>query len=663
MGLARIFILLLVGGLTACRCGRSDLGGVELGFRVSGDTVEFGRVLEGAQVVRKVTLYSESRTTVTVAASTNGRFSAPPSVDITAGGSAELAVTFTAGDTVATATLTLSANRRSVEVQMRGEGVRPLSCAPSAPCKDARFDLESGACVESESPESSACTPSDVCLNKGLCRSGQCLGTPRGCDDQDKCTNDSCAKSVGCVHTPVMCPAPGQACRIAICDPTSGCGQGPAPDLTLCGTLDCVTMNICQGGNCTSRETPDGTRCSPQTPCQGPGTCQNDVCVRPDAGVMESDYRLTLPFPPVGDIAAEPVLLAHQGHLFFETCGDGGVDAGCYLASFTSTGFQRFFTPHDAGVTARLALVSDGGIALLADDGIRVFTPGTGTPVATYSVDGGTTSVGGVAGLADGTLYASFALAADGGQNVTRFDPDGGVETFEGLGGLAAVQLAGNVQYYRIDGGRSVLQGDGGVLPLAALTDAGESLIAAEDRLVVGGRYLVAPDGGVKDLTPADAGVTDALASYTLMGQGQVVLFDRRCQPEAMSCATSLIGNYARAFAAITGAPLWSGPVDPQPGYSLLDVALAGYGTVLTLTEKADQAWVQLVLGTSRVYSCPLPSGGKIAGATFSRGYLYVIVERSGVWRLEAYDLRETPISTSGWPQRFGVSGQRRAMP
>jgi hypothetical protein len=103
------------------------------------------------------------------------------------------------------------------------------------------------------------------------------------------------------------------------------------------------------------------------------------------------------------------------------------------------------------------------------------------------------------------------------------------------------------------------------------------------------------------------------------------------------------------------------------PGGTLLETAAGDFNSLLALTQEVTDggttAFVHLLLGTRRVYACPLPAEGRVGGAAFSRGFLYVLIERAGGWRLEAYDLLGTPFATSGWPQRFGVSGQRRSVP
>ncbi len=708
---ALAFLLALALGL-GCRCGAPPvLGGVELGFRVSGDTVDFGRVLEGAQVLRQVTLFSESRAETAVAVSTEGPFAAAAEVLVPPGSSVDVAVTFTAGNARELGALVLSANGKSVKVPLVGEGVRPLPCVASAPCRTSRFDLDTGRCVEADSPEGARCTPADECLENGTCRSGQCLGTPRTCDDQNKCTSDACAKGLGCVHTPVVCPTPTAACRVATCDPLAGCGEGPAPDEFVCGSVDCKISNLCISGVCKPLKTVDGVRCSLPTPCQGAGACRNEVCVRPDAGELVPDYALSLPFAPVGALPREPVLLAHQSNLFWQTCGDGGVDAGCFLSSFTGTGFQRFFASlEDAGASASaLVQVGDGGVVLLSEDGLRVLHVGSGQALASLpfsalsppdaGLDGGRylprSAADRVARAANGELFAAVDWywlpgGADAGED--GGEPDAGPPRFAGQtlvgysvdGGRQewslprrearlAFDVEGGLQLLGPEGDRAMLErADGGlVLRVWPELDGGgvvPHLLTAGARVLYGGRYLFALDGGaVADLGVVDGGLYLPLPLYSVATRSELTLFERRCLPEAQSCPPELLTPFARGLDLRTGAPLWEGQVAVYPGGTLLESAAGDSSAVLALTdETADggsTAFVSLLLNGRRAYACPLPPQGKVGGAVFSRGFLYVLIERGGQWRLEAYDLQGSPISGAGWPQRFGVSGQRRAQP
>ena len=97
-------------------------------------------------------------------------------------------------------------------------------------------------------------------------------------------------------------------------------------------------------------------------------------------------------------------------------------------------------------------------------------------------------------------------------------------------------------------------------------------------------------------------------------------------------------------------------------------MAVVQGGAVGTLSDVAldggPMAHVQLFAQGERVALCPLKDRPRIAGASHVGRFLYVVLERDGVWRLEAFDLGAFGFAeTRGWPQLHGVSGTRRARP
>src|SRR5512140_2731925 len=99
--------LVLAGG---CRCNDSGLGGARGDFRPQETSVDFGRVLEGEQSHRTVTLVGTGRAGVTVTASTSAPFSVTEdSVSVPGGGTVTLEVVFTAGSEPVQGTLVLTA--------------------------------------------------------------------------------------------------------------------------------------------------------------------------------------------------------------------------------------------------------------------------------------------------------------------------------------------------------------------------------------------------------------------------------------------------------------------------------------------------------------------------------------------------------------------------
>jgi len=205
-----------------------------------------------------------------------------------------------------------------------------------------------------------------------------------------------------------------------------------------------------------------------------------------------------------------------------------------------------------------------------------------------------------------------------------------------------------------------------------AQEDGGTSLAVADGRLFVGARLFanredggmawVDWDGGTRQLTPLD--------EPALLLDDVGYAFARSC-PDAGSapCSGELERLVLRALNAQTGQTAWEVSVLPldAPG-TLHEASLVRGGAVGTLTDVAVDggplAHVQLFAAGQRVAICPLRDRPRIAGASHVGRFLYVVLERDGAWRLEAFDLG--PLGTAetrGWPERHGVSGTRRAMP
>ncbi|MFZ5471823.1 MAG: hypothetical protein ACOZIN_20530 [Myxococcota bacterium] len=674
----------------ACRCDPL-IGGVEVGFRVDGSPIDFGKALQGTQVSRLVTLSSTGRAALTVAVATEGPFTAPAEVVVPGGAEAALEVVFTAGDGPAEGKLLLTANERTLAIDLRGRGVPVPPCIPSAPCREARFELESEACVESVVVDGAACRPDSECLENGLCQSGVCVGSPRSCDDANRCTTDACAEGLGCVHSPVSCPASGNPCQVPVCEPLSGCAQAPAMDGTLCGSVDCTTAHLCIGGACQVLPTPDGFVCAPATPCQGEGKCLAQQCVRPDAGELLPAHAVMLPAAREGRLRP----IAHNGNLFWSMCAEPSAsDAGCRLTSYTGSGFLRFDVPHADERARQVVNVSADGVLVLASDALEAYAAGNGSllwsaPFASLRPDAGVegrSSVEAVARLVDGgylaAIHWSAKESADGGwvpsrsASVARFDADGGAVELAfladaGAQPLAAVDELGRLFLYDPTGPLTRVHFDGGEAALQVLADVPglRSLAAANGALVAGAQHLFDADGGVHGTLAGmdDAGQALFFLPELLLSGPRGYGFYRRClAPFGPACTQDEKATFLRAFVPTDGGVLWETKILPEgaPG-RLEEAALVSGGAVVTFTEVeldgGRQAHVQLFAQGKRVFVCPLVPGAHLQGAVFERGFLHAAVERDGGWRVETYDLQMLPLESLGWPQRDGVSGERRA--
>jgi hypothetical protein len=688
----------------ACRCDEPPVGNARGDFRPQETEVDFGRVLEGTESRRTVTLIGTGRAAVTVTATVRPPFSvAQGTVLVPGGGTATLEVVFTGGNGPAEGTLELTAGSRAASVTLRGVGVRPLACVPTAQCLESRFELEPGVCREFPAPDGRICIPSSLCQEKGRCQAGVCVGTPRSCDDDNPCTVDSCSATEGCVTTPVVCPQPTNPCRVGVCRTDRGCGEENAPNLTVCGPFSCKEANVCLSGTCRP-VSPDGLLCAPATPCQGEGRCGGGECQRPDAGDLVPAFSQALGGAPVAEVGG-PVLLAHGGALYASLCG-GEEDAGCRLVSFTENGLLRFEAPYSDGGVRTLLTVSDAGVLMLEPEALESYAlanPGAllwQVPLrAQGAPDAGgvpSTGAGRVALTAEGEVVSLISwedaglpevpatlvhLSTDGG--VRRAGP---VEGFGGASARVAIDEQGQV-FLGAQGGERLSRaepedaGTGFVtVPVVSMQrDGGASLAVAAGRLFAGTRHFASADGGA--LTP-DGGVLahvdwDGGARHLTPLDEPVLLlrevgyaFARACPGDGgVPCAPEVERLVLRALDARTGQTDWEVPLLPvdAPG-TLHEASLVSGGAVGTLTEAATDggllAHVQLFFQGERQLVCPLPGRPRIAGAAHVGRTLYVLLEREGAWLLEAYDLGTLGnAETHGWPQRHGVGGTRRARP
>lgn len=724
-----LVVALFLAALAGCRGCDNGIDPLDADFRVDPSTqsIEFGRVLEGTHVTKTVIVLAETRASLTITAAVDTPFQAPASIDIPGGGQAEVAVTFVAGNGESTGTLVLTGSKRTIEVPLHGTGVRPPNCLPSGPCIESNYSLEEDRCIETQSPDDTACDPGSVCLEQGRCRAGLCLGVARTCDDNNACTNDGCSMLSGCVNTPRTCPAPSDPCKVAACDPVTGCGEAPADDGKICGAVDCVSGHFCVAGACQVLPTPDGFLCSAAVACLPEGRCFQQECRRPDAGPWLPRWSATVPGLPS---TAAPALLGSAGNLFFSTCGvprpapdagdDGGADAGapdagpsdggldggtddagaddagvdggtldageddggvCALASWTSSGFDRFVVPYEfdaVGGPRRLVNLSPRGVLLALDGGLELRTGMTGTRIDSVEV---VPSPGGVAVSPDGGIQ----LLLDDG-TLTTWTASGLVPVLAlGGQGVLALDVRGTLYAWEPDAGvlsRVRVLDDGGVAVDALHPDAGNgSLIATGVSVVAGGRQQIVwlPDGGTseRDLTwTSPAGVLqDALPRGVLASSDSVVVFARRCVFPLMSCLPADEETWVRVTDSSSGALRWETKVLPAGASArIVESALITYtpGALATLVEAdfaaqdaGTGAYLQIFADGQRDVLCPLPpESTHLRGAHFASGRLFVFVDGAdaGV-RLEAYDLNALPLSFSGWPQADGVEAQRSATP
>jgi hypothetical protein len=705
--------------LGACRCG-TDVNMVETRFRVppESQSIDFGRVLEGTLVTRQVTLIAETRVPVSVGAATASPFSVEPLVEIPGGSQLDLEVAFRAGNGESNGELVLTSGRQEVRVGLRGVGVREPPCLPSSACRLSKYSLELDRCVESVAPDESPCEPDSQCLEQGRCRMGQCLGIARRCQDNDACTSDACSMDAGCVHTRIACPQPTAPCRVPTCDSRTGCGEATAPDGTPCGPSNCTSTKACVAGACLDIPTPDGTECAPAIACYGVSRCRAQKCERPDAGAFLPTWSARIEGTPV---AEAPALLSFGGSLFFTVCGlppppdagvvtdggdagvpdaavpdagvgdggardaglvDGGADGGvvdagpgtwCAVASYTSTGFDRFILRVDD--EERLAHVGPAGLVLRVDGGLVFRSRAMGAFLGGWET--GPLLASQVAMLSDGGVVV--AVRGDGGTHLVVTSTLVASELAFVPGPVTHLAAGLDDAVYALGPGALRRHGslaDGGVGLDVALLDGGDPrlLALADDAVVAGDRLLQwTPQGFLAPRAfeaPSDAGLA---ARDVLVTPTTVFLFFRGCAVLAMSCLPEDEVGWVRAFSRNTGALLWEDTLLPERTRGRLIEA-----TALRVPGTADNPLAAVVEGAGedgglvnglvvsvdggRALECPFPDGtGRLATGVFTPGQLLTLATRpdGGVF-LEAWNLGALPLETSGWTAAEGVSGQRR---
>ena len=676
--------------LSGCRCGDGSLGTVELGFRVEGSPVDFGRVLQGQTVQRELTVISTSRGSVVLEASADSPFSVETPLSLPGGASVTLPVSFTAGVGLSEGELVLTQGQRRLSVPLRGVGVVPLPCPPSAVCRRAHFEVESGLCVEEVSPDGDACTPQNICLEAGVCQQGACLGTPRSCDDGDRCTTDGCSPTAGCVHSLFACPTPVNPCHVSVCNSDRGCQEAVAPDQVVCGPLNCVTANLCLSGTCTAVATPEGFVCAPKTPCEGVSRCHQQVCTRPDAGPMTRLFSASSALPPA---TTEGGLLLYQGNLYFERCA---VDGGCELASYTQSGFERNRSPAPDSARRRVVGATDGGVVVGSDRGFEAYSAFDGALAWAFGFERLTrppeapgaapvwssqaqTAVSAGSEVWSVVGWATDAGPLEGARTLFKLRPDGGLSSEQVLrepfaASVVALDRFDRALLYDPDGGAvALLNGADAGLQWVACGGGPASLGLSDGLALVGGRAILDLDAGLcRGPLPwlDDAGLPgEVLARPALLSAGQAYGFYRSCGGALSPCGAGQKQTLVRAFdaRALDGGYRWEAPVTPLGvAGSVVEAAvvpLAGGGVVTLselVTDAGPLAHLQYFSQGARVFACALPAGTHVQAGSFETGTLYVLAQRDGGQWVEGYDLAALPIAGGGWATPDGTAGSRR---
>ena len=330
----RVFFLVLA---LCSGCERGGLKPIVGDLEVSPRSIDFGQVFVGAQRELPVVLSNRSRAERVLTVTSTDPFSSAQEVVLPGGSELAMLVHFApgaAGET--TGTLVLRDATEAFEVALVGTGEEVPPCSASAACQVSAFDQALGLCVESQAQDGASC--SNACITGGRCTSGRCVGLAMDCADADLCTVDGCDPTSGCLHLAEACAAPTNPCKAARCDPALGCVENDVRDGTSCGAADCVTAQICLQGQCKALPVPDGAACSPATPCQGPGSCQQGLCERPAATALVEAWSYAFPGMTFSFRGVTDALQ----NLYWLECGASGP---CAAISSTRDGVLRFRTP------------------------------------------------------------------------------------------------------------------------------------------------------------------------------------------------------------------------------------------------------------------------------------------------------------------------------
>jgi hypothetical protein len=165
-------------------------------------------------------------------------------------------------------------------------------------------------------PRMGDCDDLDVCTRNDICRDGVCVGSPISCDDGNQCTVDTCDPATGCHWTnadgtpcetgnlctndtcqggvcapgpPVSCGSDDE-CRVASCDPATGCTTEPLTGNRCNDGDDCTVDNRCSNGFCDEgRPFCEGHSCED---CSRTWGAIGDICVENFLGLGPACFCL-----------------------------------------------------------------------------------------------------------------------------------------------------------------------------------------------------------------------------------------------------------------------------------------------------------------------------------------------------------------------------------
>ncbi len=255
----RVWLVAFCAVTALSGCGSGGTESVQARFEVHAEVIDFGTGRVGLRRTAGVTVRNLGRGDERFELRTTGPFEAPHSVNVPAGGSIDVAISFLAASTGASeGVLTVAADSGAEvrEVRLLAFAVGEDDCAPTEdPCHVAAV-RDDGTCEVRARPDGEPCD--SACLDDGRCQAGACVGHARSCDDGIDCTLDVCAPDEGCLNIPddSAC-GENSTCATHSCSPVAGCLETHAPDGTECGWEDCSGTSVCLSGTCQRVERQD----------------------------------------------------------------------------------------------------------------------------------------------------------------------------------------------------------------------------------------------------------------------------------------------------------------------------------------------------------------------------------------------------------------------
>ncbi|MDC3955214.1 choice-of-anchor J domain-containing protein [Polyangium jinanense] len=201
-------------------------------------------------------------------------------------------------------------------------GIVPSPCSSVICYEDAK------SCDVTPVNDGTACTPTDLCQKKGVCKIGECIGEPRDCSfsPESECNTVACDPATGecvgkpdsakdntpCVLTgdlcnvnrrcsagqcvggaPMDCSALDVGCQRGECNPANGlCNPRPAPVGTACteGIVECQVGTCDVKGECLPSLAADGSDCNDYNACTAADKCMAGSCEAGDPVTSCSTY-------------------------------------------------------------------------------------------------------------------------------------------------------------------------------------------------------------------------------------------------------------------------------------------------------------------------------------------------------------------------------------